>query len=208
MPLPNYGYNNREKKEHQELKFKMAPEVVDDPNDTYSIGGRKESRKKGKVTTGTIGIDLERKLIMHKEKDANVWKPPEIDRQEVEEIKKFASPAHQNLKREVRSTLDSLISGNKARQIHSQRENQPPPGLSHIKSSSPKSSFSSGRETTRTGISIQPKGAYKLDSKKSLGSFSLDNNGTSGSHSGSSSSVSRSSYSSYSMSSSSNSFKY
>ena len=32
---------------------------------------------------------------MHKEKDANVWKPPEIDRQEVEEIKKFASPAHQ-----------------------------------------------------------------------------------------------------------------
>lgn len=33
MPLPNYGYHNKEKKEHQELKFKMAPEIVDDPDD-------------------------------------------------------------------------------------------------------------------------------------------------------------------------------
>ena len=32
MPLPNYGYYNKEKKEHQELKFKMAPEIVDDPD--------------------------------------------------------------------------------------------------------------------------------------------------------------------------------
>ena len=44
---------------------------------------------------GTIGIDLERKLVLHQEKDAAIWKSPEIDREEVEEIKKFASPAHQ-----------------------------------------------------------------------------------------------------------------
>ena len=36
MPLPNYGYHNKEKKEHQELKFKMAPEIVDDPDDNLS----------------------------------------------------------------------------------------------------------------------------------------------------------------------------
>ena len=44
---------------------------------------------------GTIDIDLERKLVMHKEKDANIWKPPEIDHKEVEECKKFKAPAHQ-----------------------------------------------------------------------------------------------------------------
>ena len=59
MPLPNYGYQNREKKEHQELKFQMAPEIVDisDDENSYSLGGggaqgRKESRKRGQVTTG------------------------------------------------------------------------------------------------------------------------------------------------------------
>ena len=44
---------------------------------------------------GTIGIDLERKMILHQEKDANIWKPPEIDHKEVEEVKKFASKEHQ-----------------------------------------------------------------------------------------------------------------
>ena len=38
MPLPNYGYHNKEKKEHQELKFKMAPEIVDDPDDIQISG--------------------------------------------------------------------------------------------------------------------------------------------------------------------------
>ena len=47
------------------------------------------------LLSGTIGIDLERKLIMHAEKDANIWKAPEIDREEAQEIKKFASPSHQ-----------------------------------------------------------------------------------------------------------------
>ena len=34
-------------------------------------------------------------MVLHQEKDANVWKPPDIDKQEVEEVKKFSSPAHQ-----------------------------------------------------------------------------------------------------------------
>ena len=29
MPLPNFGFHNKDKKEHQELKFQMAPEYVD-----------------------------------------------------------------------------------------------------------------------------------------------------------------------------------
>lgn len=52
MPLPNYGYYNKEKKENQQLKFQMAPEIVDDPEDSFLASGRKESRKKGRVTTG------------------------------------------------------------------------------------------------------------------------------------------------------------
>ena len=54
MPLPNYGYYNKEKKENQQLKFQMAPEYVDVEEDRPGFGGngRKDSRKKGRVTTG------------------------------------------------------------------------------------------------------------------------------------------------------------
>ena len=90
----------------------------------------------------------------------------------------------------------------------------------------PKSPFQAygGREITKTGVSIQPKGTFKLDSKISLGSFNSDSpkNGDSGTSVTSKSSysnyskngdagtsvTSKSSYSSYSMSSSSNLFKY
>ena len=71
----------------------------------------------------------------------------------------------------------------------------------------PKSSFQAygGREITKTGVSIQPKGTFKLDSKISLGSFNSDppKNGT---DSGTTV-TSKSSYSIYSFSSSSNLFK-
>merc|ERR1712083_1016602 len=118
----------------------------------------------------------------HQEKDANVWKPPDIDKQEVEEVKKFSSPAHQDLKKEVRSALDSLISGNKVKQLHTTKEvEKEAASLAQITKSreksstalNPKSSFQAfgGREITKTGVSIQPKGTFKLDSKISLGSY-------------------------------------
>ena len=44
---------------------------------------------------GTIAIDLDRKMVFNEEKDANIWKPPAIDKEEVEEVKKYTSPAHQ-----------------------------------------------------------------------------------------------------------------
>ena len=53
---------------------------------------------------GTIAIDLDRKMVFNEEKDANIWKPPTIDREEVEEVKKYSSPAHQ-----VRHTNLSVI---------------------------------------------------------------------------------------------------
>ena len=34
-------------------------------------------------------------MVFNEEKDANIWKPPTIDREEVEEVKKYSSPAHQ-----------------------------------------------------------------------------------------------------------------
>ena len=46
------------------------------------------------MSLGTIGIDIERKLVLLAEKDANIWKSPEIDKQEQEETKKYASKEH------------------------------------------------------------------------------------------------------------------
>ncbi len=42
--------------------------------------------------SGKIGIDLERKLVIHDDKDPEVWKPPKIDQDELMEAKKFAAP--------------------------------------------------------------------------------------------------------------------
>merc|ERR1712203_410379 len=137
--------------------FQGAPQIVDvdEPLDGGLNGtngnSRKESRKRGQVTTGTIGIDLERKLIMHAEKDAHIWKSPEIDRAEQEEIKKYTTKDHKNLKKEVKSTLDSLISGSKMKEIKdnnnssSTESNKSNFGLTSLPSpvESPKSSFSS-----------------------------------------------------------------
>ena len=93
MPLPNYGYDNREKKTHQDIVFEMAPEIVSDDEDTTIVNGKKVKRVRGKVTTighgaeqcshvtfylqistGKVAIDLERTLKINAEKDPNVWK--------------------------------------------------------------------------------------------------------------------------------------
>ena len=98
MPLPNYGYENQEKKTHQDLVFEMAPEIVSD-DENGVVNGKKVKNLRGKVssflksllrkmtirpklinsflskvTTGKIGIDLERTLKINDEKDPNVWK--------------------------------------------------------------------------------------------------------------------------------------
>ena len=49
MPLPNYGYDNREKKTHQDIVFEMAPEIVSDDEDTTIVNGKKVKRVRGKV---------------------------------------------------------------------------------------------------------------------------------------------------------------
>ena len=63
MPLPNYGYYNKEEKKHQDLVFQGAPQIVDveEPDldgGIYGTNGnsRKESRKRGQVTTGEYKI--------------------------------------------------------------------------------------------------------------------------------------------------------
>ena len=68
----------------------------------------------------------------------------------------------------------------------------------------PKSSFQAygGREITKTGVSIQPKGTFKLDSKISLGSYNNSDTPKNGDLE-TSGVTSKSSYSSYSMTSSS-----
>ena len=107
MPLPNYGYENQEKKTHQDLVFEMAPEIVSDDENSV-VNGKKVKSLRGKVspffksqvsrmnlvvkqylmiipfiflkelilkvTTGKIGIDLERTLKINDEKDPDIWK--------------------------------------------------------------------------------------------------------------------------------------
>ena len=49
MPLPNYGYANKEKKTHQDIVFEMAPEIVSDDEECQIINGKKVKRVRGKV---------------------------------------------------------------------------------------------------------------------------------------------------------------
>jgi hypothetical protein len=70
MPLPNYGYFNKEEKKHQELLFEMAPEFVDEQDadaDAKSTKfgiqqNAKEStntqKKRAQVTTGKFLIQF------------------------------------------------------------------------------------------------------------------------------------------------------
>ena len=44
------------------------------------------------ILKGKLGIDLERKMVIHDEKDPNVWKAPSVDRNELQEAKKYATP--------------------------------------------------------------------------------------------------------------------
>ena len=57
MPLPNYGYHNKEDKKSQQMVFTMAPELVDEPKDssddrTPSSGGNSRKSSRAQVTTG------------------------------------------------------------------------------------------------------------------------------------------------------------
>ena len=72
-----------------------------------------------------------------------------------------------------------------------------------VESNKPSFSSYGGREITKTGVSIQPKGFFKLDSKKSIGSF----NPSSMSQDSNTSSVAQTSYS-FSSRSATSSFQY
>lgn len=167
MPLPNYGHYNKEKKTHQDLVFEMAPEIVSD-EETELVNGRKVTRKRGKVTKGKIGIDLERKLVIHEEADPSIWRV-EIDPRDLEEARKFASPDRQLLKEDLRKTLDSMISSAKTQSLRTSRRpslTEPlPPSAEYNKTvrfSLPPNNRQS--EQSVVGVSIQPSGTYRLGS--------------------------------------------
>jgi len=164
MPLPNYGHSNKETVQHQDLVFEMPPEIVSDEEEFSVINGKKVKRKRGKITTGKLGIDVERKLVINAEKDKDIW-TREVDPRDIEDARKFSSPERQVLKKNVRSELDSLISGDKARSIKSTRRpslsDSPPPSSDYNKSV--RFNLPAGNkhmEQSVTGISIQPSGTY------------------------------------------------
>lgn len=175
MPLPDYGHQNAEKKTHQDLVFEMAPEIVSDDDSMEVINGKKVKRKRGKITTGKLGIDLERTLVIHGEKDPNVWKT-DVDPNDIEAARKFSAPERKTLKREVRSALDSLISGRKAQTIRGERR----PSLADTSRAPSAETQKQLRfnlpdnarqvEKSVTGVSIQPSGTYTLRSSPSSSS--------------------------------------
>jgi len=136
MPLPDFGYSNRETRKKQELVFPMAPEIV--KAKSSPLGGSSSSsggnQTRGQVTTGKLGIDLERKLVIHGDRDKDVWSSPKVDPSDLAEARRYAAPERKNLRSDVRSTLDSLISSSKARQVKSARrptmgDEQPDPSI-------------------------------------------------------------------------------
>lgn len=176
MPLPDYGHFNMEKKTHQDLVFEMAPEIVSD-DECDVINGKRVHRKRGKVTTGKIGIDLERKLIINEAEDPSVWRTV-VDQKDIESARKYSAPERKVLKADVRKTLDSLISGSKLNSIKNVRRpsvtDAPPPSADYNKSvrfSLPKDNRQS--EESVTGVSIQPSGTYRLGQRGSPGRTSV-----------------------------------
>jgi len=167
MPLPDYGHFNTEKKTHQDLVFEMAPEIVSDDDTMEVINGQKVHRKRGKVTTGKLGIDLERKMVINAEKDPAIWKT-DVDQNDIEAARKFSAPERKTLKKDVRSALDSLISGRKSQTIRDERR----PSLGDLGRAPSAETQKQLRfnlpnntrqvEQSVTGVSIQPSGTYTL----------------------------------------------
>lgn len=166
MPLPDYGHHNAEKKTHQDMVFEMAPEIVSDDDNMEVINGKKVKRKRGKITTGKLGIDLERSLVIHTEKDPSIWKR-EVDPADIEAAHKYSAPERVTLKRNVKSALDSLISGRKAGQVRGERR----PSVSDCRAPSQETQKNlrfnlphDARQVEKsvTGVSIQPSGSYPL----------------------------------------------
>merc|ERR1719312_955043 len=133
---------------------------------TIMMNGKKVKRKRGKVTTGKLGIDLERSLVIHEEKDPSIWHT-EVDPRDIEDAKKFAAPERKALKANVRSSIDSLISGAKARSVRGARRpslaDSPPPSaetMKNLRFNLPENNKQT--EKSITGVSIQPSGTYPL----------------------------------------------
>lgn len=169
MPLPNCGYFNKEEKKTQELVFESPPEIVEESDSDEGIGGSSRSSSSGKrirakVTTGKLGIELERKMVIHTERDPEVWKKPNIDESEIELARKVSSPNHQKMRSDVRSTIGTFISGNKVDQIRSEEEHKKasfaekdPVASSILKK---EGHLEPAREETITAVRIQPTGIY------------------------------------------------
>ena len=65
MPLPNFGYENQEKKTHQDIVFEMAPEIVSDDDETVIVNGKKVKRVRGKVRHEVICVFVLLIIIHH-----------------------------------------------------------------------------------------------------------------------------------------------
>eukprot|EP00096_Caligus_rogercresseyi_P015962 TRINITY_DN8461_c0_g1_i1.p1 TRINITY_DN8461_c0_g1~~TRINITY_DN8461_c0_g1_i1.p1 ORF type:complete len:215 (-),score=31.83 TRINITY_DN8461_c0_g1_i1:251-895(-) len=126
MPLPNYGYHNEETKQNQELIFEMPPKIVDSKDDPK---GSKNNRKKAQITTGKLGIELERKMVINNDDPDNVWKSPVVDPDNLESANRYKSETKE-IRHDVKKNLDNFISSDKLKEIRSNRNKQDPLNVS------------------------------------------------------------------------------
>jgi hypothetical protein len=66
-----YDYGQANYNHKQYIVFEMAPEIVSVEKEVEIIIGMTVKRKRTKVTAGKLGIDLERSLVIHEERDPN-----------------------------------------------------------------------------------------------------------------------------------------
>lgn len=54
---------------------------------------------KENLLIGKLEIELERKMVIHNDRDPEIWKKPDVKQTEIEQARKLSSPNHQVNKR-------------------------------------------------------------------------------------------------------------
>uniref|UniRef100_A0A0K2TA75 Uncharacterized protein n=1 Tax=Lepeophtheirus salmonis TaxID=72036 RepID=A0A0K2TA75_LEPSM len=163
MPLPNYGYNNEETKQNQELIFEMPPKIVESNEGCCE----KNNRKKAQITTGKLGIELERKMVINNEDPDNIWKSTNVNPEDLESAKKYSET--KDIRDDVKKDLDGFISSNKLKEIRSNRHLQPAPTplikdtTTDMQMTTPSYSYSSTKEPLSSSYSPKREPTFPLE---------------------------------------------
>ena len=69
----------------------------------FFYGSQQEFISKENILIGKLEIELERKMIIHNDRDPEIWKKPEVKQTEIEQARKLSSLNHQVNKRKLKT---------------------------------------------------------------------------------------------------------